>query len=254
MSYAQPPNGNRCCPCYFPFAAPPLLLTPAAAYTRSCLYALAAYALAAHTRYTHLATLTRRHRRFLKFFPTEPRLAERFADSAAFAELSMALLQSFFMLYRHSAEAACEGARELAAGAEAAGKEGMPVQQQLAERAVQQQKLITKLQQQQVQKMHQGVGGNRGGGGEGGGGDGGEDSSGGSSGGLAADAESGTAEAAHEDAAYQQRREQRRRLQRQVYQSNGQDADDIAAAAALGCVPPPAGAVREVRPGARPPR
>ena len=167
----------------------------------------------------------------------------------------MALLQSFFMLYRHSAEAACEGARELAAGAEAAGKEGVPMQQQLAERAVQQQKLITKLQQQQVQKMHTGVGGKVGGEGEGGGGGGGGDESGGGGGGCV-DAESGTAAAAaaDDDTAYQQQREQRQRLQRQMYQTHGQDADEVAAAAALGCVPPPAGAVREVRPGARPPR
>ena len=109
------------------------------------------------------ATPAQCHRMFVKFFPGRDDLAERFVASAGHTELSMALLQSFFMLYRHSAEAACEGARELAAGAEAAGKEGVPMQQQLAERAVQQQKLITKLQQQQVQKMHTGVGGKVGG-------------------------------------------------------------------------------------------
>ena len=47
----------------------------------------------------------------------------------------MALLQSFFMLYRHSAEEACMAASELCAGVEA-HQAGVPAQQHLAELAV----------------------------------------------------------------------------------------------------------------------
>ena len=47
----------------------------------------------------------------------------------------MALLQSFFMLYRHSAEEACMAAGELCAGVDAT-RGGVPVQQHMAEMAV----------------------------------------------------------------------------------------------------------------------
>jgi len=74
-------------------------------------------------------------RMFLKFFPGRSDLAESFVLAAGDTELSMALLQSFFMLYRHSAEEACMAAGELCAGV-AASSAGVPVQQQLAELAV----------------------------------------------------------------------------------------------------------------------
>ena len=176
------------------------------------------------------ASVSQCRRMFLKFFPEEERLAERFAATAGSAELSMALLQSFFMLYRHSAEGACTGAAELAAGATAARKdEGAPMQQRLAERAVEQHRLIQKLQQDQLeQKQHNTTGGT-------------------GVGGL-------SAAALIEDTDEQQlrRREQQQRLQRQHYSHQGQDQEAAAAAAALGCIPPPEGAVREVQTGARP--
>ena len=48
----------------------------------------------------------------------------------------MALLQSYFMLYRHSAEEACQSAAELCAGVDAAKTGSVPVQQSMAEMAV----------------------------------------------------------------------------------------------------------------------
>ena len=42
-------------------------------------------------------------RMFLKFFPAEDEHAERFVTNLAACQLSMALLQSYFMLYRDSA-------------------------------------------------------------------------------------------------------------------------------------------------------
>jgi chaperone BCS1 len=77
-------------------------------------------------------------RMFLKFFPDEAQLAESFVQTAGHTELSMALLQSYFMLYRHSAQEACMHAIELCEGVNAT-KEGTPVQQHMAEMAVQQQ-------------------------------------------------------------------------------------------------------------------
>ena len=106
---------------------------------------------------------------FLKFFPTETRLAELFAASAAPSELSMALLQSYFMLYRgQTARAACDGAAELAAGALAASSSGgaAPMQQQLAERQVQQQLQLARL----AERLGAGGGEQVVGGGSGGGG------------------------------------------------------------------------------------
>lgn len=162
------------------------------------------------------ASASQCRRMFLKFFPAEEQLAKRFAATAGSAELSMALLQSFFMLYRHSAEGACQGAKELAAGATAAKHDdGTPVQQQLAERAVQQQQLIQRLQQEQVGRMHAAV---------------------------------------VDEEEEKVRREQQQRLREMHYHQQMQDADEVAAAAALGCVPPPSGAVREVHRGAKPPK
>ena len=43
-------------------------------------------------------------RMFLKFFPAQDEHAERFVANLAACQLSMALLQSYFMLYRDSAE------------------------------------------------------------------------------------------------------------------------------------------------------
>ena len=56
---------------------------------------------------------------FLKFFPAEPLLAESFVAQAGHTELSMALLQSYFMLYRHDATEAAVNAKELCAGVNA---------------------------------------------------------------------------------------------------------------------------------------
>lgn len=73
---------------------------------------------------------------FLKFFPDEPTRADAFAADVGGADLSMAVLQSFFMLYRHSAAEASDAAAELRAGALGAAREGTPVQQQMARSAV----------------------------------------------------------------------------------------------------------------------
>ena len=53
-------------------------------------------------------------RMFLKFFPAEDEHAERFVTNLAACQLSMALLQSYFMLYRDSAEQASAASAELA--------------------------------------------------------------------------------------------------------------------------------------------
>ena len=50
------------------------------------------------------STPSQLRRMFLKFFPAEEAHAERFVTNLATSELSMALLQSYFMLYRDSAE------------------------------------------------------------------------------------------------------------------------------------------------------
>ena len=85
------------------------------------------------------ASTSQVRRMFLKFFPGEQRRAEAFAAAVGPAELSMALLQSFFMLYRESAEQAAAAASELCAGAaEAAAPKGRgtPIQQHMAESAI----------------------------------------------------------------------------------------------------------------------
>ena len=82
------------------------------------------------------ATASQCHRMFLKFFPDRPELAQSFVAAAGHTELSMALLQSYFMLYRHSAEEACQSAAELCAGVDAARTGSVPVQQSMAEMAV----------------------------------------------------------------------------------------------------------------------
>ena len=82
------------------------------------------------------ATESQCHRMFLKFFPDRPELAQSFVAAAGHTELSMALLQSYFMLYRHSAEEACQAATELCAGVDAAKTGSVPVQQSMAEMAV----------------------------------------------------------------------------------------------------------------------
>ena len=59
-------------------------------------------------------------------------LAEQFSDKLAGSELSMALLQSYFMLYRDSAEQACHAADELGRRL----KEATPPQQIMSELAM----------------------------------------------------------------------------------------------------------------------
>ena len=78
-------------------------------------------------------------RMFLKFFPGEDARAGRFAGACKDADLSMALLQSYFMLHRESAEEACGAASTLRAGALGAAREGVPVQQQMAQQALRRQ-------------------------------------------------------------------------------------------------------------------
>lgn len=53
---------------------------------------------------------------YLNFFPDQPQLADAFADALSGSSVSMALLQSYLLVWRHSAEQACEGAAELATG------------------------------------------------------------------------------------------------------------------------------------------
>uniref|UniRef100_A0A7S0Q794 Mitochondrial chaperone BCS1 n=1 Tax=Coccolithus braarudii TaxID=221442 RepID=A0A7S0Q794_9EUKA len=70
---------------------------------------------------------------FLNFFPEDQELAERFVEAMDGANTSMALLQSFFMLNRHSASQAIEQAPEFMAGLrEARG----PMQQRMSEAVV----------------------------------------------------------------------------------------------------------------------
>ena len=67
-----------------------------------------------------LATPSQCHRLFLKFFPDETELAQRFVDTISPAEISMALLQAYFMMHRHSPSDACGFAHELREGCLAA--------------------------------------------------------------------------------------------------------------------------------------
>ena len=65
-------------------------------------------------------------------------MADAFAATVEDAHLSMALLQSFFMLHRDSAEEACAAAAELRSGALGAERQdGVPMQQHMAQRAIQ---------------------------------------------------------------------------------------------------------------------
>lgn len=95
------------------------------------------------------ASASQSKRMFLKFFPKETALAERFVEVVGDTQLSMALLQSFFMLYRHSAAEACEGAAELCAGANAV-REGVPAQQHMVQQQLMQQHALQSSQQQTV--------------------------------------------------------------------------------------------------------
>mmetsp|Transcript_16958 Transcript_16958/g.38058 ORF Transcript_16958/g.38058 Transcript_16958/m.38058 type:complete len:118 (+) Transcript_16958:1165-1518(+) len=73
-------------------------------------------------------------RMFLKFFPGESERAEMFvkAVQSDSIEISMAVLQSYFMLYRTSARQACEHAHELCEGIRSV----IPVQQRMSEAAI----------------------------------------------------------------------------------------------------------------------
>ena len=71
-------------------------------------------------------------RMFLKFFPSEHDRAQSFVAALAGTDLSMALLQSFFMLYRDSAEHASGAAHELAHRLQGAA----PAQQVMSELAM----------------------------------------------------------------------------------------------------------------------
>ena len=73
---------------------------------------------------------------FLKFFPTEEVHADAFARTLEGADLSMAVLQSFFMLHRERADEAVAAAADLRTGAQGAARQGVPMQQLMAERAV----------------------------------------------------------------------------------------------------------------------
>ena len=106
-------------------------------------------------------------------------------------------------------------------------------QERMAERAVEQHRLMQRLQQEQLEQLAQ--------------------QSGSLPSGAAGDGIG--AAALVEDAGEQhlRRREQQQRLQQQHYSQRGQDQEAAAEAAALGCIAPPEGAVREVRTGPRPP-
>mmetsp|Transcript_68128 Transcript_68128/g.204087 ORF Transcript_68128/g.204087 Transcript_68128/m.204087 type:complete len:478 (-) Transcript_68128:229-1662(-) len=77
------------------------------------------------------ATPSQTRRMFLKFFPDEPGAADAFVAEvqAHGVDVSMAILQSYFMLYRESAAEAAANAAELCVGL----KEAVPVQQHMAE-------------------------------------------------------------------------------------------------------------------------
>ncbi|KAL1523526.1 hypothetical protein AB1Y20_018463 [Prymnesium parvum] len=77
------------------------------------------------------ASASQARRMFLKFFPDEATLAEEFVAELRShdVEISMAVLQSYFMLYRSSAAQARQNASELCLGI----KDTIPVQQQMAE-------------------------------------------------------------------------------------------------------------------------
>jgi len=79
------------------------------------------------------ATESQSRRMFLKFFPAESELAEEFVAEvrSSGVEISMAVLQSYFMLHRDSAAHARANAAELCRGV----RESIPVQQHLSEAA-----------------------------------------------------------------------------------------------------------------------
>ena len=80
------------------------------------------------------ATPSQARRMFLKFFPAQDALAHEFVHRLDGSPISMALLQSYFMLHRSSAEDACSSAAELVAGLERSTP-GVPMQQHMSERA-----------------------------------------------------------------------------------------------------------------------
>ena len=82
------------------------------------------------------ATRSQARRMFLKFFPTEEAHADAFARTLEGVDLSMAVLQSFFMLHRARADEAVAAADDLRTGAQGAARQGVPMQQLMAERAV----------------------------------------------------------------------------------------------------------------------
>ena len=78
------------------------------------------------------ASRSQARRMFLKFFPHADDEADAFVAKLEGQQLSMALLQSFFMLHRSTSAEACAAAAELVAGAQAAAT-GVPMQQQMAQ-------------------------------------------------------------------------------------------------------------------------
>lgn len=79
------------------------------------------------------AAIAQSQRLFLKFFPGESELAESFVTALRSHELdiSMAVLQSYFMLHRASAQRAHDNASELCKGV----RDAVPVQQHMSEAA-----------------------------------------------------------------------------------------------------------------------
>ena len=82
-------------------ASPTLTLTLTLALTLSPTLTLT---LTLSLTLTRPASPSQLRRMFLKFFPAQDEHAERFVTNLAACQLSMALLQSYFMLYRDSAE------------------------------------------------------------------------------------------------------------------------------------------------------
>ena len=78
------------------------------------------------------ASTSQVRRMFLKFFPGEEQRAHTFAASAVGStDLSMAILQNFFMAHREGAEEACAAVAEL----QASQAPGLPMQQHMSRRA-----------------------------------------------------------------------------------------------------------------------
>ena len=74
-------------------------------------------------------------RMFLKFYPEEGARADAFVADFGGARPSMAVLQSYFMLHRHSADGACADAAAFAATLREHADASVPVHQAMSERA-----------------------------------------------------------------------------------------------------------------------